>query len=123
MWGAVLNTIIGLWIMSAPGIFQYSPPASVNGHIVGPVIVTFAVVSIWEATRGVRKWNYITAVWLLAAPWILGYESNLPVISNMLSGILIMVFASLGGTVDKNYGGGWRSLFQKEPEHMKEFKK
>lgn len=123
MWGAVLNTILGLWIMAAPGIFQYGPAASDNGHIVGPVIVTFSIVSMWEATRGVRKWNYLTAIWLLIAPWLLGYESNMPIISNMATGVLVIIFARLEGSVEKSYGGGWNALFQKEPEHMRVTKK
>lgn len=119
MWGAIINSILGLWIMAAPGIFDYGSAASDNGHITGPIIVTFAVVSMWQATRGVRKWNYPVAVWLLLAPWILGYESTVAIISDMGTGVLVFLFAMIKGKVEQNFGGGWTSLWKNDPEHMK----
>jgi len=118
MWARILNTVLGLWLMVAPGIFEYSGMAANNGHIAGPIIVTFAVIAYWEATRGLRKWNYPIAIWLLAAPWILGYESTIAIISDMSVGVLVFIFASVKGKIEKNYGGGWTSLWKENPEHM-----
>lgn len=120
MWPRIVNTILGLWLMVAPGVFQYSQAASDNGHIAGPIIVTFSIVAIWEATRVVRKWNFPVAIWLLGAPWILGYESTTAIISDMGVGVLVLIFASIKGKVEKGYGGGWSSLWQKNPEHIRE---
>ncbi len=122
MWGAIINTILGLWLMSAPGIFQYESAAANNGHIIGPIIVTFAIVSIWEATRGVRKWNFVMGAWLLIAPWILGYESSMAIISNMATGVLVIIFAMVKGKIEQQFGGGWTSLWQKHPKHIEELK-
>lgn len=122
MWGGIINTILGLWLMAAPGIFNYGSAASDNGHIVGPVIVTFAIVSLWEATRGVRKLNFPTGIWLIAAPWILGYDHTIAIISDMSVGLLVFLFAMLKGTVKQSFGGGWASLWQNEPDHMKKAK-
>lgn len=118
MWPRIINTLLGLWLMIAPGIFQYSSAAADNGHIAGPIIVTFSIVAIWEATRGVRKWNFPIGVWLLAAPWILGYDNTIAIISDMGVGVLVLIFASVKARVEKNYGGGWASLWQKTPEHL-----
>ena len=123
MWGAILNTVLGLWIMSAPGIFHYGSAASDNGHIVGPVIVTIAVVSMWEATRGVRKWNYPVGAWLILAPWILGYDSTIAIVSNMATGMGVIIFATISGKVEKRFGGGWSALWQKDPQHLREAEK
>lgn len=117
MWARLINTALGLWLMIAPGIFQYSPAASDNGHIAGPIIVTFSVVAIWEATRLVRKWNFPIAIWLLAAPWILGYENSIAIISDMGVGVLVLIFSSVKGKTERNYGGGWSVLWKNEPEH------
>ena len=112
MWARILNIIIGIWLMAAPGFLSYGAPAADNGHIIGPVIATFATVACWEATRGVRKWNYPLGIWLLLAPWVLGYELNIAIISDTLSGALVLVFASVGGQVEDNYGGGWGVLWK-----------
>ena len=120
MWPRIVNTLLGLWLMIAPGFFEYSPAAADSGHIVGPIIVTFSVVAIWEATRVVRKWNYPVGIWLLIAPWVLGYDNTIAIISDMGVGILVLIFASIQGKIEKRYGGGWSSLWKKNPEHAQE---
>lgn len=105
--------------MVAPGLFGWGPAASDNGHIVGPVIVTFSVTALWEVTRGVRKGNYPLALWLLLAPWILDYSSDLAIISNMASGILVIIFSSIPGKITQSFGGGWPSLWKDDPDHLK----
>jgi len=123
MWARILNTVLGLWLMIAPALFQYSGAAADNGHIAGPVIITFAVIAYWEATRGTRKWNYPIGIWLLLAPWILGYDNSVAIISDMTTGALVLIFASVKGKIEKKYGGGWSSLWSKNPEHMKNLDK
>ncbi|WP_373059301.1 hypothetical protein [Zunongwangia sp. H14] len=119
MWGQIINTVLGIWLMAAPGFIGATGAHADNGHIAGPIIVTFAVVSYWEATRNVRKWNYPVAAWLLLAPWILGYTETWAIVSDMGTGVLVAVFASVKGKVESSFGGGWKSLWQDEPAHMK----
>lgn len=77
MWAKFLNIFLGLWVMVAPGILGYSSAAADNGHIVGPIIVTFSVISLWEATHVLRQWNYPFAIccflplgyWDTTMPW------------------------------------------------------
>ncbi|MEP2057445.1 MAG: SPW repeat protein [Maribacter litoralis] len=123
MWAKILNIVIGLYLIVAPSFFGYSPQASDNGHIIGPIIVTFSIISLWEATQGTRKWNYPFAVWLLLAPWILGYENNLAMVCDMLVGALVIVFSSFEQENKNRYGGGWASLWQKHPQHIQEVNK
>ncbi|WP_127845650.1 SPW repeat domain-containing protein [Psychroflexus aestuariivivens] len=120
MWARIINTILGLWLMIAPSFFEYSSLAADNGHILGPVIITFSVIAFWEATRVLRKWNYPIAIWLIIAPWVLGYENNIAIISDIGVGVLVLLFASVKGKIEKNYGGGWSSLWKKNPKHLKQ---
>lgn len=115
----IVNIFLGLWVMAAPALLGYGPAAADNGHIMGPVIVTFAAVAIFECTRPVRKWNYLCGIWLLLAPWILGYEADWAIISDMVAGIAVIIFASVKGTVTSSFGGGWSSLWKSNPEHKK----
>ncbi|MFZ0490891.1 MAG: hypothetical protein WAM00_11645 [Salegentibacter sp.] len=120
MWARILSIVLGLWLMVAPSIFGYGQAAANNGHIVGPVIVTFSVIAFWEVTRPVRKWNYILAAWLLLAPWILGYDQTAGYLSDMGVAVLVIIFASVKGKIEQKFGGGWSSLWQEHPEHMRE---
>lgn len=112
MWIGMINIIIGIWLMAAPGILGYGATSADNGHIVGPIIATFATVACWEATQAVRKWNYPLGIWLLLAPWILGYDMNLAIFSDMGCGLLVLIFASVKGKSEGNYGGGWSVLWK-----------
>lgn len=123
MWARVINTLAGLWLMVAPALFGYGDSASDNGYIIGPLVITFSVIAYWEATRVVRKWNRPLAGWLLIAPWILDYETDAAVFSDMAIGIIVLVFSSVRGKIEKGYGGGWSSLWKKDPKHMKEANK
>ena len=92
--------------MIAPDLFGYSKTAADNDHIVGPVIAMFAIIALWEATRNLR-WALIPlGGWLLLAPWILGYDSSLAIVNDMLVGALVigalLVLPLLG--LDVGYG-------------------
>lgn len=112
--------VLGLWLMVAPGVMGYEAAAADNGHIVGPLIVTFSTIALWEATRVLRKWNYPLAVWLLLAPWVLGYGQTVAIVSDMVVGALVLLAASSGGSVSKRYGGGWSFLWKGEAAQTNE---
>jgi len=119
MWPRFINIIIGMWLMAAPALLRYGSAATDNGHIIGPVLATFSAIAIWEATRNVRLWNYPLGIWLLIAPWILGYDNTIAIVSDMGSGVLILILSSIRGKVTQQFGGGWRALWTNHPKHMK----
>lgn len=112
MWSQIINAIIGIWLMAAPGILAYDKAGANSCHIVGPVIATFAIIAFWEATNGVRKFNYPLGAWLVIAPWILGYSSTATIVNDMACGILVILFASFGMKMENTYGGGWKVLWK-----------
>jgi len=111
MWAQIINVILGIWLMVAPSVLHYNQVGANNGHITGPLVVTFAFVACWEITRSVRKVNFLTGGWLLIAPWILGYSEVLPIVNDMLVGVLVIIFARFKGEATASYGGGWKSLW------------
>lgn len=118
MWGKILCTVSGIFLMACPAIFNYSSAAADNDHIVGPVIATFAIVSFWEATDKVQRWCLPLGIWLLLAPWILGYTTNAATIVDSVLGILSIVGSLSTREIKNNFGGGWKSLWQENPEHI-----
>ncbi len=101
--------------MAAPDLLGYGPMAAHNGHIVGPLLISFSTISLWEATDMVRKWNYPLGLWLLLAPWILGYGVGMAMASDMFSGVSVLLLSKVGITIKNRYGGGWSSLWGKGP--------
>ncbi len=73
MWSQILNALIGIWLIVALTILHYSLSGTTSCRIVGPILATFSIVACWEVTRAVGKVAILLGLWLLAAPWILGY--------------------------------------------------
>lgn len=119
----VMNTILGLWLMFAAGIFGWSKTVADNDHIIGPLVITFSFTAIWEATRGMRKWNIPLGIWLLLAPWVLGYDQTWPIVNDMVVGVLIIYFSTIKGKVENTFGGGWRAVWKTDSLHMREAQK
>jgi len=119
MWAKFINIILGLWLIAAPSWLGYAPIASDNGHIIGPILITFSTISIWEATDNVRKWNYPFALWLLIAPFVLGYDSSYAMASDIVVGAAVITLSSIKAKIKNRYGGGWSSLWKKNPDHLK----
>jgi hypothetical protein len=57
--------------------------------------------------------NVPFGIWLLTAPWILGYENSSGTINDSAVGCLIIIIAVSGKWNQRHqYGGGWSSLFR-----------
>lgn len=120
MWAQIVNTVLGLIIMIAPDLWDYNKLAADNNHTVGPVIITFAITAIWEVNRNIRWFNVLAGFWLLFSPFFLNLGSARVTEFNMFMGILVILCSLFKGTIEQRFGGGWRSLLQKNPEHLKE---
>ena len=121
MWAQIINIVIGIGLMAAPAIVGFDKVASNNNHIVGPLVITFAVVSLWEINRNVRWFNIVTGAWLILSPFIIGFGASAQAI-DIAGGIAVILFSLHKGKIKNKYGGGWRSLFQKHPLHVQAVK-
>ena len=76
-WQDWANLALGVWLFAAPWILGYSPvgAAAWNSWIFGILITAVSLAAVilfapWE------EWvNIAAAVWLLVAPWALGFAS------------------------------------------------
>lgn len=107
------NILLGVWLMAAPDVLGYAGSAQTNDRIVGPLIISFATVAIWEATRSLRHVNTVLGSWLLLAPWVLGYAS-LPLFNSLIVGVLTVLFSLVKGKITETYGGGWSRLWRSQ---------
>jgi hypothetical protein len=119
MWATILNLLIGLWLMVSPAFLQMNQQAANNNHIVGPLAITFSVVALWEINRNAVKANVIIGVWLMIALFLLPYNAFPVIFSNVSSGLALVLLSLKKRTAKQNFGGGWRSLFQHNPPHLR----
>lgn len=116
MWAQLTNILIGLWIMISPVMFYADKTAANNQHITGPLIITFAVIALWEINRNVRLVNILMGIWLIVSPLFIHFD-NAMIWSNIIAGVLIIIFSLVKRKRKTKYGGGWKSLFQTNPVH------
>ncbi len=116
MWARLINLALGIWLMAASSVLRYGEPARTNDYIVGPIAATFAIIAISEATRGVRWVNALLGVWLVLAPWVLGYDSAWLILHSSVIGIAMWIVTAVRGTITQDFGGGWSILWRRDPK-------
>ena len=122
MWAQIITAILGIWLMASPAILGFSDDKTIadNAHIIGPLIASFSVIAWWEITRSVKYFNLLPALWLLLAPWILGYSQTTAIINDMVIGAAVLGLSLVKGKVEGTYGGGWTAIWKKDTLHATE---
>jgi hypothetical protein len=120
MWAQMMVAALGVWLMVAPDMLGFGKTIADNDHIVGPIIVTFAITAIFENTRNVRLFNIPPGLWLLLAPWILQYQTPAAIINDMVVGGGVIGCSLIKGQLKNRFAGGWRSLFKTTPRQWEE---
>lgn len=104
-WNLVIITAIGVWVMLAPAVLGYSGKIADSDHFVGALIITFGIISMSEVLRSVRFINILFGLWLIAATWIIGANSNTAMWNGVISGALILSLTFRKGKIEDNRGG------------------
>lgn len=118
MWAPVVQILIGVWLILTPSVFSVARPAADNLYIMAPLLITFAVIALWEINKSVVKVNILIGGWLLLAPLFLEFGSRTAVVSEVLSALAVIALSLVRRNSQQRFGGGWRSLFQANPEHL-----
>ncbi len=116
MWPRIGNTILGIWLMTAPAVLSYGGSARINDLIIGPIAASVAVIAIWEVTRPLRWVSTLLGIWLLVAPWVLGYDSLAAILNSLASGAIMALLSAARGAITQEFGGGWSALWRSPGE-------
>jgi hypothetical protein len=92
----ILLVVSGLWLIVAPFALNYptGSPGVWNDVILGAVVAIVAL-----ANSGIRagwlSWvNFLLGVWLIVAPFVLTYHSVAGAWNDVLTGVLVCLFAA-----------------------------
>lgn len=105
-WTLVASTVIGLWLMFAPGVFGIdikAPAADVN-HLGGALIVVVAVTCMGEVVRAGRFLNILIGLAVAVLPWFLEDSPMILNISSAISGLVVAALSIPRGTIEERYG-------------------
>ena len=110
-WNLVVIMAVGVWIMASPGVLGYSGTLADSSHIVGALVVTFAVISMSEVTRSVRFIHILFGLWIIAAPWILGTDQDMAKWNGVISGIILIALVFPKGKIEDKRGNFDKHIF------------
>jgi len=74
-WMDWVNLVLGIWLFGMP-FFGYMPlnsSAAVNGYLFGSVLTVISVAALVREQSWEEWLNFAIGLWLLAAPFVLGF--------------------------------------------------
>jgi len=102
----LLSVAIGVWLTFTRLSFDSSGAMADSDHLVGALVVTFAIMAFAEVGRAIRFINIPFGAWLIVAPWLLdGSASPLATWNGVICGVLLIVLAIPRGPVKNSYAG------------------
>ncbi len=103
-WNLVVCALLGVWLMAAPSVLGVRGTAADSTHMIGALVVTFAVVAFAEPARMVRLLNGLFGLWLLVAPWFLEGGNRTWLWSSVATGAVLSLLSLRRGPVVDRYG-------------------
>lgn len=116
-WTSGTNLVAGIWLILAPFILGYSSVTAAvwNDIVIGLAVAGLAWVRVAKPTEreGVSWINVVLGVWLLAAPFALGYTATAAAMWNdIVIGIVVVVLAAWSAMASRGHqaSGGQQAM-------------
>jgi len=100
----LISAALGVWLMFAPSVFGSSGGAADSDHLVGALVVTFAVIALGEVVRALRFINVVFGAWIVASPWLLSGTTPGATWNDVIAGVLLIALSLRRGKVRERYG-------------------
>jgi hypothetical protein len=111
----MVNAVLGIWIMVSPAVLGFAGTSAAPAYrIIGPLIVSFAVVAWWEETRPVGRANLLTGLALIVVPFVMEF-GMVALVNSLVVGVAVAALSQVWGTYrPETFGGGWSALWNTE---------
>jgi uncharacterized membrane protein len=110
VWGAnvpltlLLSAALGTWLMFVPAVLHTQGAAADSDHLVGALVITFAVIAMAEVGRTLRFINILFGAWIVLAPWVLTGSVASAKWNNVITGVAVILLSFPRGKVRDRYG-------------------
>jgi len=103
-WNLLLCAALGVWLMAAPAVLGATGAAANVDHLVGALIVTWAVIAFGEIVRPVRLLNVLMGLGVVAGPWLLAGDTEWSRWNDVIVGVAVMVLSIPRGRIQERFG-------------------
>lgn len=109
-WNLLVSAGLGLWLMAAPAVLGVTGAAADSDHLMGALVVTWAVIAFGEIVRPARLLNVPTGLWIAAAPWLLSGHTGASRWNDVLIGAVVVALSLRRGRIEERFAGWKRFL-------------
>ncbi|HEX7080067.1 MAG TPA: SPW repeat protein [Gammaproteobacteria bacterium] len=98
--------MLGVWLIIAAFTVAVSQEAYWNDLLVGIVVLILGVTRLSRPTEGTKPAGWVNAaigVWLIAAPFILGYAEDQERWNDIIVGVLVLIFGAWSASLPTEY--------------------
>ncbi len=110
-WNLMVCVGLGVWLMFAPSVLGSAGSAAHSDHLLGALIVTFAVMSLADVGRALRFTNVLFGALVIVAPWLLNGATTRSLWSDVVAGTLVILLSLRRGPIGERYGS-WERLIR-----------
>lgn len=98
------SAVVGMWLMFAPTALVSRGAAADSDHLVGALVLTFAVIALADVLRPLRFINVLFGAWIAASPWLLSGATTGAAWSDGIAGLLLIYLSLSRGDTRQHYG-------------------
>ncbi|MEO8504593.1 MAG: vitamin K epoxide reductase family protein [Acidobacteriota bacterium] len=109
-WNLLASIGLGIWLMFAPALLGIAGTAAHGDHLLGALIVTFAVMALADVGRSLRLVNVLLGALVIAAPWLLTGATRSSRSSDAIAGALVILLSLRRGPIGERYGSWERFI-------------
>jgi nucleoside-diphosphate-sugar epimerase/uncharacterized membrane protein len=103
-WNLIATTVLGFWLMLAPGTLASVGFAAHSDHVIGALIITASVIALADVGRAARFINVLFGGWVMASPWLLNGATTGTKWSDVIVGALVLLLSFRRGPIGDRYG-------------------
>ena len=96
--------------MFSRAVFGIEGALADSDHLVGALIITFAVSAMAEVGRTLRFMNLGFGLWLITAPWLLSGGNAGATWNDVIAGLVIVALSLPRGRIGQEHYGAWDRL-------------
>jgi hypothetical protein len=109
-WQDGASCALGAWLAVSPWLLGFSEhlAATANTAVLGLLLIALSLLDLWLPETAEERLNLIAGLWLMFAPLVLGYSTQLaPTMNSVVAGLLVALFAA------------WAMAHDREPAHWR----